>query len=113
MSLARLFTQPLTVQAVSTSTLDAYGSVVPGIPAGAGVTVNGYLEQTATVEFLSGRETTVTTWKVYLPAGTSIHPMSYISYLGQTFQVDGEPWLVFNPRTKAVDHIECKLTEVT
>jgi hypothetical protein len=111
-TLYRLMNQSLTVQTVGGSTLDAYGSTIP-TPVGAGVTVWGYLEQTATVEFLSGRETTVTTWQAYLLAGTVIGPMDFITYQGQRFQVSGEPWHVFNPRTSSVSHIQCKLTEVT
>jgi hypothetical protein len=111
MSLARLLNQPLTVQTVTT-TLDDYGNAIPG-PLGDPVAANGYLEQTGTLEYLSGRQMTVTSWTAYLSAGTSIHPMDYINREGQTFQVSGEPWHVYNPRTKAVHHIECKLTEVT
>ena len=112
MSLARLMSQPLTVQAVGPSTQDVYGTWVPG-PIGAPVAVNGYLEETLTTEFLVNRDTTVTHWKAYLPAGTAITPSSYVNFNAQKFQVDGAPWLVFNPRTKATDHIECKLTVVT
>jgi len=111
MSLARLLNQPLTVQTVTT-TLDDYGNAVPG-PLGAPVAALGYLEQSTTTEYLAGRQATVTTWLAFLAAGTAIHPMDYINREGQTFQVSGEPWHVWNPRTKAVHHIECKLTEVT
>ena len=112
MSLARLLSQPLTVQATGPATQDVYGTWIPG-PIGAPVAVSGYLEQTSTVEFLVNRDTTVTTWKAYLPAGTAITPLSYINLGGQKFQVDGAPWQVFNPRTKATDHIECKLTVIS
>ena len=112
MSLSRLMSQPLTVQSVGPATQDVYGTWIPG-PLGAQVAVSGYLEQTSTVEFLVNRDTTVTTWKAYLPAGTVITPQSYINLNAQVFQVDGAPWQVWNPRTKAVDHIECKLTVVT
>ena len=113
MSFDRLLNQPLTVQTTSDATLDDYGSVIPGLPTGAPVPVLGYLEQTTTTEYVSGRQTTVTTWAAFLSAGTAITPMDYIAREGQKFQVSGEPWHVYNPRTKAVHHIECKLTEVT
>ncbi len=112
MTLFRMMNQPLTIQSVGPSTTDAYGNALPG-PLGAPVATVGYLEQTTTTEYLTGRQTTITTWQAYLPAGTAIHPMDYINYLAQRFQVDGEPWLVFNPRTSAVTHIQVKLTEVT
>jgi hypothetical protein len=88
-----------------------YGDWIPGA-VGAPVAVSGYLEQATSVEFVLNRDTTVTTWKAYLPAATVITPLSLVNFQAQVFQVDGEPWFVYNPRTKAVDHIECKLTVV-
>jgi hypothetical protein len=111
MSLSRLMTQPLTVQAMGAVGYDIYGSEIPGA-VGAPVAVNGYLEQSTTVEVVLNRDTTVTTWKAYLPASVVITPLSIINFQAQVFQVDGEPWDVWNPRTKAVDHIECKLIVV-
>ena len=112
MSLARLMSQPLTVQSVGPTVQNAYGDWVPG-DVGPLVPVSGYLEETLTTEFLVNRDTTVTHWKAYLPAGTAITPQSYINFNAQKFQVDGAPWLVYSPRTKITDHIECKLTVVT
>ncbi len=112
MSINHLLTQSLTVQTVGGSTIDAYGNAVPGA-VGAPVAVRGYLEQSSTTEFVNARQTTVTTWQAYLPADTAIHPMDFIMYNSQKFQVDGEPWLVWNPRVGAVSHIQCKLTEVS
>lgn len=112
MSLSRLMNQPLTVQTMGGAGVDAYGSALPAAQ-GAPVAVVGYLEQTSTTEFLNGRQTTVTTWQAYLPAGTAIHPMDYIDNGGQRFQVDGEPWSVYNPRTQAFSHIQVKLIEVS
>ena len=112
MSLARLLCQPLTVQAVGPTTLDPYGTAIPG-PLGAPAAVSGYLEQVSTVEFLLNRDTTVTKWEAWLPAGTVIGPSDYINYGGQKFQVDGAPWNVFNPRTRTVSHIQCKLVVVS
>jgi len=124
--------QPLTVQAMGPTTQDAYGDWIPGA-LGSPVAALGYLEQSTSVEFTLNRDTTVTTWKAYLPAaaGTSIvdvftdifsdtfgtpspiGALSVITFGAQKFQVDGQPWSVFNPRTKAVSHIECKLTVVS
>ena len=123
MSLARLMSQPLTVQAMGPTTQDAYGDWIPGA-VGDPVAVSGYLEQSTTVEFVLNRDTTVTTWKASLPTtrfdeGSQtwvpliITPLSEINFNAQKFQVDGLPWHAFNPRTKAVDHIECKLIVVT
>jgi hypothetical protein len=94
------------------TTQDVYGDWIPGA-VGAPVAVNGYLEQSTTVEDVLNRDTTVTTWKAFLPASTVITPLSLVNFQAQVFQVDGAPWQVFNPRTKAIDHIECKLIVVT
>jgi len=100
------------VQAMGPTTQDVYGDWIPGA-VGAPVAVNGYLEQSTTVEDVLNRDTTVTTWKAFLPASTVITPLSLVNFQAQVFQVDGAPWQVFNPRTKAIDHIECKLIVVT
>ena len=55
MSLARLMSQPLTVQAMGPATQDVYGSWVVG-ELGPPVAVSGYLEQTSTVEFITPSE---------------------------------------------------------
>jgi len=100
------------VQAMGPTTQDVYGDWIPGA-VGAPVAVSGYLEQSTTVEFVLNRDTTVTTWKAFLPASVAITPLSLVNFQAQVFQVDGAPWFVYNPRTKAVDHIECKLVVVS
>jgi len=112
MSLARLMSQPLTVQAVGPATQDIYSDWIQG-PLGAPVSVLGYLELTTTVEYKVNRDTTVTTWTAFLPAGTVIGPLSYVTYQAQKFQVEGQPWFVYHPRTKAISHIVCKVVVVS
>ena len=112
MSINHLLKQALSLQSIGPTTTDDYGNSIPGT-LGAPVTVYGYLEQQTTTEYLDARQTTVTRWHAFLPAGTAIHPMDYISNNGQRFQVSGEPWQVYNPRTSAVSHVECTLVEVS
>lgn len=112
MSILHLLTQALTIQSVGPTMTDAYGNAVPGA-LGPPVAVNGYLEQASTTEFLNARQTTITQWQAYLPANAAIHPMDYINFGGQRFQVDGEPWQVYNPRTATVSHVQCKLVVVS
>jgi len=112
MSVQRLMSQPLTVQAMGPTTQDVYGDWIPGA-IGDPVPVLGYLEQSTSVEFLLNRDTTITTWKAFLPADTVVTPLSLVNYAAQVFQVDGAPFNAFNPRTKSVSHIECKLIVVT
>jgi hypothetical protein len=104
-------TQPLTIQAVSTTTLDEYGDQVPGDD-GAPVSVYGYLHQVQTDETLVDRDTVVSKWTCYLPAGTAISHLDYINFEGQKFQVNGEPHKVWNPRRAVTSHIEVDLIVV-
>lgn len=107
MSIGRLLRQPLQVQTIGTAQ-DEYGNSIPAPIAVANVL--GYLEQKTSKETLLNRDTTVSTWVAYLPAGTVVSALDQILFQDQTFQVTGNPWMVFNPRTQAVDHIECELT---
>ncbi|MFF1633970.1 hypothetical protein [Leifsonia sp. NPDC058248] len=111
-TIGHLLVQPLTVQTMSGTSADEYGNTVPAA-AGAPLPVLGYLEQQTSVEFILDRETTVSKWVAYLPAGTVIGPLDHIGFQGQTFQVDGEPQFVWNPRVREVDHIEAALVVVT
>jgi hypothetical protein len=108
MSLSRLLNQPLQIQKVGSTTVDVYGDQVPDTSA-ALVPVLGYLEQVLSMEHLVDRDTTVTQWHAFFPAGTNIARLDRIINGSQTFQVDGDPWFVYNPRTKVVSHIRCKL----
>lgn len=108
MSILALMNQPLTVQTVAGTTTDVYGNSVP-TPVGSPVAAVGYLEQRDTVEVVLNRDTTISKWTVAFPAATVIGAWDYVSSNNQKFQVDGEPWQVFNPRTKTISHIQCKL----
>lgn len=111
MTVGRLMNQPLTVQKVGPATQNAYGDWIPG-DVGASVATTGFIAQESSTEYLVNRDTTVTLWKAFLPAGTDIGHLDYINYQGQKFQVDGEPYHVWNPRTRAEAFIECKLVVV-
>jgi hypothetical protein len=111
MSLQNLLNQSLSVQHMISGTPDALGDT-PLATSGSVVTVSGYLEQQTTTENLLDRDTTTTYWRAFLPYSTVISHLDYISYASQKFQVNGEPWLVHNPRTQQVSHIICNLVEV-
>ena len=112
MSLAQMMCQPLTVQTVAGTTTDAYGNSVP-TPVGSPVAALGYLELKDSVEVVLNRDTVVSKWTAFFPATTTIGAFDYVNFNAQKFQVDGQPWAVFNPRTKTVSHIQCKLVVVT
>lgn len=105
-----LLTQPVSVQKIDGST-DEYGNTIAHAN-GAAVTTVGYLEQKDSVETLNDRDTVVSSWVAWLPAGTDVGAFDRLNFSGQVFQVDGAPWLAWNPRTAAVSHIECKLKVV-
>ena len=111
MSIRTLLNQALTIQTMGTPTTDEYGNAVPGA-LGAPVAVLGFLEQQTTTEDLLNRDTTKTIWQAFLPAGTAIGHLDYINFNAQKFQVDGEPWSIWNPRTQQISHIICKLVVI-
>lgn len=111
MSLARLMNQPLTIQKMGGSALDEYGNASPAA-LGAPLSAVGYLEQSQSIETLNDRDTVVSMWVAYLPAGSNIGPFDRINFNGQKFEVKGEPWQVYNPRTQAVSHLQMELTVV-
>lgn len=111
MSLRTLLSQPLLVQSIGPIGVSGYGGEVTG-PVGAPVAVLGYLEQVTSSEFLVDRDTTVSTWKAFLPAGTVITHKDQVLFKAQKFEVDGEPMFAFNPRAKSVSHIVCKLVVI-
>jgi hypothetical protein len=108
MSLSRLLNQPLQLQKVGSTTTDVYGDQIPDTSV-APINIVGFLEQVLSIEHLVDRDTTVTSWRAFFPAGTNIARLDRIINGAQTFQVDGDPWLVYNPRTKVVAFISCKL----
>lgn len=111
MSLARLLTQPLTISTIVPAGVDTYGNEVTGAY-GAPVAVRGYLAQSSSTEFTTDRDTVVGQWVAYLPASTSIGHLDRVSFDGQTFEVDGEPERVYNPRRKFIAYIEARLKVV-
>ena len=110
MSLAKLLNQPLELHKNGHTTLDEYGNQIPGDVSV--ITIVGYLEQSQTTEFLNDRDTVVTSWQAFLPAGTSINAFDRIKFGSQTFEVDGAPWQVYNPRFGQVSHIQAQLKVV-
>lgn len=111
MSIRSLMNQPLTVQLVADQT-DEYGNSIPGAT-GTPVPELGLLEQKDTIEYLTDRQTVVSKWKAFLTPESVVNARAWLNFGGQVFQVDGEPWHVYNPRTKQVSHIECKLIVIS
>jgi len=110
MSLANLLRQPVTIQKIGKGT-DEYGNSVPTAVSAPVATV-GYLEQVDTIETILDRDTVVSTFRAWFPDGTDVSAFDRINFGSQTFEVDGSPWVVFNPRTGAISHLVTKLKVV-
>jgi hypothetical protein len=110
MSLSKLLNQSLSIIKMGGTAVDEYGNAVPAQTSS--ISTVGYLEQHDSVETLNDRDTIVSTFKAYFPAGTNIAALDRVLFGSQTFEVDGEPWVVYNPRTRAVSHIDTKLKVV-
>jgi len=111
MSLAKLLNQPLELHKNSGATLDAYGNQTRA-DFGSPIQIVGYLEQVMSVENLDNQDTVVSDWQVFLPDGTDVNAFDRIKFGSQTFEVDGTPWSVYNPRVGSVSHIQAKLKAV-
>jgi len=111
MSLAKLLNQPLQLHKNSGATKDEYGNTL-ATDYGSPISIVGFLEQKDSVETLNDRDTVVSSWEAFLPAGTDINAFDRLVFNGQTFEVDGAPWQVYNPRVGSVSHIVCKLKVV-
>lgn len=111
MSVTELMTQPVIVQPMGSGTPDDYGNT-PLVPVGTAVNELGYLDQKDTIEYLNDRDTVVTKWKAFLHPDSAVTALAVITFPGQSsvFQVDGDPYHVYNPRTRMVSHIEVTLT---
>lgn len=107
---SRLLSEPVSVQKITGAT-DEYGNTVPS-NYGSPVSTLGYLEQRDSIETLEDRDTVVTSWVAWLPAGTNVAAFDRLNFGGQVFEVDGTPWRVWNPRKGSESHIECKLKVV-
>jgi hypothetical protein len=107
---ARLLRQPISVQRMTVAP-DGYGNQIRSVD-GSPVTVKGYLDFGSSSEQSTDRDTVTTSWTLFLPATVTISAYDQVSYGDATFQVEGAPQQVWNPRRGLVSHIECRLSEV-
>jgi hypothetical protein len=84
--------------------LDVYGNDIPTV-----VEVNtvGELQQKSRDE--AGDALSQTDWRLYLPAQTPIDTNDVVLVDGEAFEVVGDPWQAFNPRTGDYEHVEVSL----
>lgn len=104
MSLLGLLSE--TVEVVRyTATTDAYGNTVPG--AEQRTSYPARLEQLRTEEVVLDRDTVITDWRVFLPAGADVTPYDRIAGRGHLFEVVGLPAPQMSPR--GAHHLEVQL----
>jgi len=77
------------------------------------VASTGFITFTQSTERVNDRDVVVTTRECFLRAGTAVGPLDRIIFQSQTFEVDGEPERVWNPRTASESHVRVRLATVT
>lgn len=88
MSLAGMLSETATVVRYAAST-DEYGNTVPG--AETRTSYPARLEQLRADELVRDRDTVITDWRAFLPAGTDITAYDRLEARGHLFEVAGLP----------------------
>jgi hypothetical protein len=85
-------------------TSDAYGTDIPGV---IDFEVLGELQQHSRDE----AEGTIsqTNWVLFLPSKTPIDTNDVVIVDNDSYEVIGDPWQTFNPRTGEYEHVEVSL----
>jgi hypothetical protein len=111
MSLANMLRQPVSIRHMNAYTLDEYGNTIPA-QNGDPLDTFGYLELVDSVETLNDRDTVVTSHQLWLPMDVGVSAFDIVDIGGRHYEVDGAPWVVFNPRTGQESHRLAKLKVV-
>ena len=110
MPIANLLTLPVTiVHRVALGAIDQFGNDVPTETL---VETTGELQQTRRDEPVTEGELAVTTWDLFLPAGTPLATGDAIIASGALYEVISDAWAVRNPRTGTQSHVEATLRRV-
>ena len=76
-------------------------------------TVRCELQQARRIEADGSENWQVGVWRLVLPAGTAVSGVDRIEIDDVSYEFDGPPWPVRNPRTGAVSHIEATVRQTT
>jgi len=106
----RLLNQPIQIARRAAGGTDIYGNVVPTFTAPEATT--GLITFTQSVERVNDRDVVATYRECFLRAGTVIGPLDRVTFQGQSFEVDGEPERVWNPRKASESHVRARLVTV-
>lgn len=114
MSFPSLLGRPLLIEHREATGVDQYGNEVFGVVAT--TTTHGYTEQTAAAEVIVDRHTYTADWLVVVPTGTRLGPHDRVKdddMEDRTLEIMGPPTKAWNPRARAVHHVEARAVEVT
>ena len=89
---------------------DRYGNEIPTENT---VSTVCELQQKRRNEDGSHNELSDTEWHLFLPVGTSLDASDVVIVDGMEYEVEGDPWEVRNPRTRAASHVEASLIRVS
>lgn len=64
-------------------------------------------------ERLQGRDTVISGYSIFLPAGTDVQAVDYVEVNGGTFEVSGLPGIYLNPFTGTNPGVLVNVTKVT
>lgn len=104
MTITALINQPCTlVHRADSGTQDDYGNET--VAESTRSTVCS-IQQTRRSEPGDQGEVSDTTWMVFLLPDESLHTGDQVIVSTETYEVTGDPWRAFNPRTGSVSHVE-------
>lgn len=112
MPIEALLTQTGTVRRRGVTGTDGYGNDVAGTTST--YETPCFLEQTDATEILVDRETYVSSWRLFLPAGSELSAADQfvLDGRGDVFEVVGEPDRLWHPVRRVEHHVEARLTVV-
>ncbi|MES2867614.1 MAG: hypothetical protein V4703_12800 [Actinomycetota bacterium] len=108
MTLAALLNRECTlIQRIASGSTDRFGNP---LRTDTPITTVCELQQTRRDEPSAAGELSITTWAVFLPAGTDINTGDVLIVEGREYEIVGDPWEARNPRTGLMSHVEatCK-----
>ena len=71
------------------------------------------LQQARRIEEDGSENWQVGVWRLFLPSGTSVSGVDRIEIDDVSYEFEGPPWPVRNPRTGLVSHIEATVRQST
>lgn len=102
----RYVNRPCTVTTVTNGDRDDFGDYEP-VETERDTVV--YIDQRRASERTDGASIGDEVWFGMLPADDPITEADRITVDGETYEVDGPPWRVFNPRLRKVTQVEVRL----